>query len=57
MIRVSEDSFLEEFLPKICLTPATIEVIDKSGNIKGYITDKELSKALSKNHSNGSAKP
>ena len=44
-------------LPKICLTPATIEVIDKSGNIKGYITDKELSKALSKNHSNGRAKP
>jgi len=28
-------------------------VVDKSGNVKGYITDKELSKALTKTHSNG----
>ena len=55
-IRVHEDSFLDEFLPKICLTPAIVEVIDKKGNIKGYITDKELSKALTKTHSNGSIK-
>ena len=47
-IKVNEDSFLDEFLPQVCLTPATVEVIDKSGNIKGYITDKELSKALTK---------
>jgi len=55
-IKVNEDTFLEEFLPKVCLTSATIEVVDKSGNIKGYITDKELSKALTKSHSNGTAK-
>ena len=47
-IKVNEDSFLDEFLPRVCLTPATVEVVDKSGNIKGYITDKELSKALTK---------
>mgnify|MGYP001396515366 FL=1 len=47
-IKVNEDSFLDEFLPQACLTPATVEVVDKSGNIKGYITDKELSKALTK---------
>ncbi len=56
MIKVNEDAFLEEFLPKICLTPATVEVIDKNGNTKGYITDKEISKALSKNQTNGSIK-
>ena len=47
-IKVNEDSFLDEFLPQVCLTPATVEVVDKSGNIKGYITEKELSKALTK---------
>tara|TARA_Y100000590_G_scaffold164302_1_gene188251 strand:- start:434 stop:1492 length:1059 start_codon:yes stop_codon:yes gene_type:complete len=56
MIKVNEDSFLDEFLPKVCLTPATIEVVDKSGNIKGYITDKELNKALTKNQANGKIK-
>tara|TARA_Y100000590_G_scaffold76231_1_gene84346 strand:+ start:2738 stop:3787 length:1050 start_codon:yes stop_codon:yes gene_type:complete len=55
-IKVNEDNFLDEFLPKICLTSATIEVVDKGGNIKGYITDKEISKALSKNQSNGKIK-
>jgi|TARA_B110000438_G_scaffold293952_1_gene334600 glycine betaine/proline transport system ATP-binding protein len=52
-IKVDEDSFLEEFLPKACLTAADIEVVDKSGNVKGYITNKELSNALTKTHSNG----
>jgi len=47
-IKVNEDSFLDEFLPQVCLTPATVEVVDKSGNIKGYITEKELSVALTK---------
>jgi len=56
MIKVNEDSFLDEFLPKICLTPAVVEVIDKSGNIKGYITDKELSNALTKKEFNGALK-
>ena len=52
-IKVTEDTFLDEFLPKVCLTSAVVEVVDKSGNVKGYITDKELSKALTKTHSNG----
>jgi len=30
---------------------ATVEVVDKSGNVKGYITEKELSKALTKSKS------
>jgi len=47
-IKVNEDSLLDEFLPKVCLTPATVEVVDKSGNVKGYITEKELSNALTK---------
>jgi len=34
-IKINEDSFLDEFLPQVCLTPATVEVVDKSGNIKG----------------------
>ena len=55
-IKVKEDTFLDEFLPKVCLTPATVEVVDKSGNVKGYITDKELSKALTKTHANGVVK-
>ena len=39
---------MDEFLPKVCLTPATVEVVDKSGFTKGYITEKELSVALTK---------
>jgi len=56
MIKVNENSFLDEFLPKICLTSATVEVIDGKGNTKGYITYKEISKALSKTNSNGAGK-
>tara|TARA_B100001750_G_scaffold224715_1_gene216019 strand:- start:1045 stop:2127 length:1083 start_codon:yes stop_codon:yes gene_type:complete len=55
-IKVTEDTFLDEFLPKVCLTAATVEVVDKSGNVKGYITEKELSKALTKSHTNGAVK-
>ena len=55
-VKVNEDAFLDEFLPKVCLTSATVEVVDKSGNVKGYITDKELSRALTKTHSNGTIK-
>ena len=54
--KVNEDSFLDDFLPKICLTPATVEVVDKNGNIKGYITDKELSTALTKTHLSSSSR-
>jgi len=55
-IKVNEDSFLDEFLPKICLTSAVVEVVDKKGDVKGYITDKELSKALTKSQSNDRVK-
>jgi len=47
-IKVNEDSFIDEFLPQVCCTDADVEVVDKSGNVKGYITEKELSKALTK---------
>ena len=56
MIKVNENSFLDDFLPKICLTSAIVEVIDEKGNTKGYITDKEISKTLTKAHSNGADK-
>ena len=56
MIKVNENSFLDDFLPKICLTAAIVEVIDEKGNTKGYITDKEISKTLTKTHSNGAGK-
>jgi len=56
MIKINEDTFLDEFLPKICLTSATVEVVDKNGNTKGYITDKEISKALTKSNTNGNNK-
>ena len=47
-LKVHEDQFLEEFLPKIVLKDVVVEVVDRAGNIKGYITDKELQKSLSK---------
>jgi glycine betaine/proline transport system ATP-binding protein len=47
-LKVHEDQFLEEFLPKIVLKDVIVEVVDKAGDIKGYITDKELQKSLSK---------
>ena len=55
-IKVNENDFLDEFLPKVCLTPATVEVVDNNGNIKGYITEKVLSKALTKSNTNGAYK-
>ena len=48
LIKVDEDQFLEEFLPQVVCTNANCEVVDKQGNIKGYITNKELQKSLSK---------
>jgi len=47
-LKVNEDQFLEEFLPKIVLKDIIVEVVDKAGDIKGYITDKELQRSLSK---------
>ena len=48
LIKVKEDQFVEEFLPQVVGTNASCEVLDKSGNIKGYITKKELQKTLTK---------
>ena len=48
LIRVQEDQFIEEFLPKIVCKNSNCEVIDKQGNIKGYITNKELQSSLIK---------
>ena len=47
-IKVNEDQFLEEFLSKVVCTDATVEVVDKKGDIKGYITNKELESSLIK---------
>ena len=48
LIKVQEDQFIEEFLPQIVCTDANCEVVDKSGNVKGYITNKELQETLTK---------
>ena len=48
LIKIEEDQFVEEFLPQVVCTNANCEVVDKTGNTKGYITNKELQKSLSK---------
>jgi len=48
LIRVQEDQFIEEFLPKIVCKNSNCEVVDKQGNVKGYITNKELQSSLIK---------
>ena len=48
LVKVQEDQFIDEFLPKIVCTNANCEVVDKNGNISGYITNKELQKTLTK---------
>ena len=48
LIKVNEDQFIEEFLPQVVCTNANCEVVDKQGNIKGYITNKELQKSLTR---------
>ena len=48
LIKVNEDQFIEEFLPQIVCTNANCEVVDKSGNITGYITNKELQSSITK---------
>jgi len=48
LIKVNEDQFIEEFLPQIVCSSANCEVVDKSGNTKGYITNKELQSSLTK---------
>jgi glycine betaine/proline transport system ATP-binding protein len=48
LIKVHEDQFIEEFLPQIVCSSANCEVVDKNGNTKGYITNKELQSSLTK---------
>ena len=48
LVKVQEDQFIEEFLPQVVCNNANCEVIDKKENIKGYITNKELQKSLTK---------
>ena len=48
VIKVNEDQFIEEFLPQIVCSDSNCEVVDKSGNIKGYITNQELQSSLTK---------
>jgi len=50
LVKVHEDQFIDEFLPKVVCSNANCEIVDKEGNVKGYITEKELSKALTKEH-------
>ena len=50
LVKVGEDQFIDEFLPQVVCSNANCEVVDKTGNVKGYITQKELSKALTKEH-------
>ena len=48
VIKVHEDQFIEEFLPQIVCSNSNSEVVDKTGNIKGYITNQELQTSLTK---------
>ena len=50
LVKVYEDQFIDEFLPKVVCSNANCEIVDKEGAVKGYITEKELSKALTKEH-------
>ena len=48
LVKVKEDQFIEEFLPQIVCSNSNCEVVDKSGNVKGYISNKELQTSLTK---------
>ena len=48
LIKVNEDQFIEEFLHQVVCNNSNCEVVDRQGNTKGYITNKELQKSLSK---------
>ena len=48
LIKVQEDQFIEEFLHQIVCTNSNCEVVDKQGNVKGYISNKELQSSLLK---------
>ena len=46
--KVNEDEFIEDFLPKIVCSDSNCEVVDKSGNVKGYISNQELQSSLTR---------
>ena len=46
--KVHEDAYIEEFLPKVLADHSFIVVVDKQGNTKGYVTEKDLAKFLTK---------
>jgi len=46
--KVDESSYIEQFLPKVLAERCTVMVVDKKGDTKGYITEKELAISLSK---------
>ena len=48
LIKVQEDQFIEEFLPQVVCNNANCAVVDTKGNVKGYITNKELQTSLTK---------
>ena len=48
LIKINEDQFIEEFLPQVVCSDSNCEVVDKKGNTKGYITNKELQESLTK---------
>ena len=48
LIKVNEDEFIEDFLPKIVCSNSNCEVVDKSGNVKGYISNQELQSSLTR---------
>ena len=46
--KVSEGTYIEEFLPKVLQDRSTIVVVDSKGDTVGYITEKQLAVSLSK---------
>ncbi len=46
--QVHKDTFLEEIVPTILEKRAVMAVVDNAGDVMGYISDKELGRALSK---------
>ena len=52
LIKLDEDTYIEEFLPKVLQDRSTIVVVDNKGDTMGYITEKELAISLSKTSHN-----
>ena len=52
VFKVDEGSYIEQFLPKVLADRCTVMVVDKMGDTKGYITEKELAVSLSKDAHN-----